>query len=264
MAQQPPAKVAFVSSGDKPLVLAGPPRGVRGEVHLLNPSDEKVIIRKPLMRSMTPPARGKAAKASARTAALLEEPLALRRIIVRPGQTRLVPIVLNLNATTPPGTYQAELDVDGVLREVLVHVTEDVSFSIEPRDLVIPNRPGQKIQKQIVVTNTGNVPVVVKTIGALVLDEELAHCRALRGALADVGATLKNLDDFVVALGHRYHDIYDKLILKVQNDSTTVDPGETEAIDLTITQPDKLDTRARYSTYAPISTDSLNFTIVPE
>jgi hypothetical protein len=264
MAEQPPAKVAFVSSADKPLVLVGPPRGVRGEVHLLNASDDKIIIRKPLMRSLAAPARGKAAKSAAKATALLEEPLALRRIIVRPGQTRMVPIVLKLDATTSPGTYQAQLDVDGVVREVVVHVIEDVSFSIEPRDLVIPNRPGQKIQKQIVVANTGNMPVVVKTIGALVLDEELAHCRALRGALADVGATLKNLDDFIVALGHRYHDIYDKLILKVQNDSTTVDPGETEAIDLTITIPDKLETRARYSTYAPIATESLNFTIVPE
>jgi hypothetical protein len=263
MTQQPPAKVAFVSNIGQPLVLVGPPRGVRGEVHLVNSSDEKVIIRKPLMRSMVPPARGKA-KAGAKAAALLPEPLALRRITVRPGQTRLVPIVLSLDATTPPGTYQAELDVDGALREVLVHVTEDVSFSIEPRDVVIPNRPGQKIHKQIVVKNTGNVPVIVKTIGALVLDEELAHCRALRGALADVGATLKNLDDFVVALGHHYHDIYDKLILKVQNDSTALEPGEIEPIDLTITLPDKLDTRARYSTYAPISTMSLNFTIVPE
>jgi hypothetical protein len=264
VAEQSLAKVAFISSADKPLVLVGPPRGVRGEVHLLNPGDEKLIIRKPLMRSIAPSARGKSAKTAAKSAALLAEPLALRRIIVRPGQTRLVPIVLKLDATTAPGTYQAELDVDGVLREVLVHVIEEVSFSIAPRDLVIPNRPGQKIEKQIVVANTGNVPVVVKTIGALVLDEELAHCRALRGALADVGATLKSLDDFIVALGHRYHDIYDKLILKVQNDSTTVAPGDTAAIDLTITMPEKLDSRARYSTYAPVSTESLNFTIVPD
>jgi hypothetical protein len=240
MAQANLPRVLLKNSG-RPLVFAGPPRHVRGELLVRNPGDEKVIVRQPLMRPATMTGRGKG-----KAQALQEPAVTLRRIVVRARQDRQVPIALSLEPTTPPGTYHAELDVDGERREVLLHVTEDVAFTIEPSELVIPNRPGQK------------------TIGAIVLDEELAHCRALRGALADVGQTMKTLDDFIVALGHRYHDLYDKLVLKVQNEPTTIEPGETSAIDLTISLPDKLEARGRYSAFAPISTQTLTFTLVPE
>ena len=248
-----------LKDGGRPLVLAGPPRHIRGELLVRNPGDEKVIVRQPQMRPAAITGRGKA-----KALALPEPAVTLRRIVVRPRQDRQVPIALSLEPGTPPGTYHAELDIDGERREVVLHVTEDVAFTIEPPELVIPNRPGEKIAKRIVVSNQGNVAIAVKSIGAIVLDEELVHCRALRGALADVGQTMETLDDFIVALGHRYHDLYDKLVLKVTNEATTVAPGETAAIDLTVALPDKLDARSRYSAFAPISTQTLTFTIVPE
>lgn len=259
MAQQARKRVTFLKDRDKPLVLAGPPRAVRGELRLLNTTDDKVIIHTPLMRA-APAARAKAARA----AAPLPDAVPLRRIIVRGGQTRVVPLMLNLAPTTPPGTYHAEIDVDGHLQAVVVHVTEDVAFSIEPSTVVVPNRPGEKVHKQIVVTNTGNVAVSMKSIGAVVLDDELAHCKALRGALHDVGATMTKLDDFVTALGRRYHGLYETLTLKVQNENTTVDPGNTLAVDLTITVPDKLNARTRYTGYAAVSTQSVSFVVTPE
>jgi hypothetical protein len=258
MAQQAPKRVAFLTDRDKPLVLAGPPRAVRGEFRLLNTTDDKVIIRTPLMRAKRP------ARAKAAAAATLPEAVPLRRIVVRGGQIRVVPLTLNLEPTTPPGTYHAEIDVDGHLQEVVVHVTEDVSFSIEPSTIVIPNRPGEKVQKQIVVTNTGNVALSMKSIGAVVLDDELAHCKALRGALHDVGSTMTTLDDFVTALGRRYHDLFETLALKVHNDKTTVAPGDTQAVELTMTLPEKLNARTRYTGYAAISTQSLSFVVAPE
>jgi hypothetical protein len=248
-----------LKDGGRPLVLVGPPRDVRGELPVRNPGDEKVIIRQPLMRPAAITGRGRQ-----KALALQEPALTLRRIVVRARQDRQVPIALSLEPSTPPGTYHAELDVGGELREVVLHVTEDVAFTTEPSELVIPNRPGGKVAKQIVVSNQGNVAIAVKTIGAVVLDEELVHCRALRGALADVGKTMKTLDDFIVALGHRYHDLYDTLVLKVHNEPATIAPGETEAVDLIISLPDKLDARGRYSAFAPIFTETLTFTIVPE
>jgi hypothetical protein len=258
MAQRTPKRVTFLQDREQPLVLAGPPRAVRGEIHLLNTTDEKVIIRNPLMRAAT------GARAKGGAPALLPDALPLRRIIVRGGQARVVPLMVNLAPTTAPGPYHAEIDVDGHLREVVVHVTEDVSFSIEPSTVVVPNRPGEKVQKQIVVTNTGNVAVSIKSIGTVVLDDELAHCKALRGALHDVGSTMTKLDDFVTALGRRYHDLYETLSLKVQNQPTTVAPGETHAVELKITMPEKLNARTRYNGYVAISTQSLSFVIAPE
>jgi hypothetical protein len=256
MAQPTDRKAALLPDAGEPLVLVGPPRGVRGQFLIRNPTESRIIVRRPHFR--TAAARAKAA------AALPEAGLALRRIIVRAGQSRPVPVALALPPGTPPGTYQAELDVEGERRSVVMYVTEDVSLSIEPSRIVLPNHAGEKVKRQVVFTNEGNVPLTVKSIGPVVLDDELAHCRALRGALADVGDTMKDLDDFLVALGRRYKKIYETLVLRVQNESVTVHPGETQAVDLNITLPDKLDTRSRFSGYAPIATGSLTFTIVPD
>lgn len=259
--ERPSKQGAVLPNAAEPLVLIGPPRGIRGEFRVQNPTERKIIVRQPLLKRAAAAPRGKGAKA---VTPIPEEALALRRIVVRPGQSRPIPIALTLDPTTPPGTYEAQLDVDGEMRTVLMHVTEDASFSIAPDELVLPNRPGEKMQKQVVITNHGNVPLSVRTIGTVVLDEELAHCRALRGALDEVGDTMKNLDDFLIALGKRYKAIYATLVLKVQNDKATIASGETKLVDLTITLPEKLEPRSRYTGYAAISTGTLTFMIVPD
>jgi hypothetical protein len=261
MGERGDRKTALLPDAGEPLVLVGPPREVRGEFRVQNPTERKIIVRQPVLK--TAAVRPRAATA-ATVKGLPEGALALRRIIVRPGQSRPVPVALALDPRTPPGTYQADLDVDGQQRTVVLHVTEDVALTIAPREIVIANRSGERIKKSVVFTNDGNVPVTVRPIGVVVLDEELAHCRALRGALADVGETMKNLDDFVVALGRRYHALYQTLALRVQNDEVTIAPGETQSVDLTIAVPEKLEPRSRYTGYAAISTSTLTFTIVPD
>ena len=264
MAQAGDPKSPLMADAAEPLVLVGPPREIRGEFVVRNPTERKIIVRQPVLKAAAPPTgRAKAAAAKAGIAAL-PETVALRRIKVRAGQSRPVPLSLTLDPRTPPGTYQAELDVNGEQRSVVVHVTEDVALALSPDEIVLPGRAGEKFEKRVVFTNEGNVPVHVKALGAVVLEDEAAHCRALRGALQDVGDTMKNLDDFAVALGRRYRAIYDTIALRVQNDEVTVAPGETQAIDLTITLPEKLEKRARYSGTAAISTSTLTFKVVPD
>jgi hypothetical protein len=267
MAQAGDRKSPLMPDAAEPLVLVGPPREIRGEFLVHNPTERKIIVRQPVLKSAAAPAaRTKAAAAKAAKAgiAALPETVTLRRIKVRAGQSRPVPLSLTLDPRTPPGTYEAELDVDGEQRSVVVHVTEDVALALSPDEIVLPGRAGEKFEKRVVFTNEGNVPVHVKALGAVVLEDEAAHCRALRGALQDVGDTMKNLDDFAVALGRRYRALYDTIALRVQNDEITVKPGETQAIDLTITLPEKLEKRARYSGTAAISTSTLTFKVVPD
>lgn len=246
----------------QPLVLTGPPGAVSGEFHLRNESEEKLRVTGAMLR---PAVRGGKAGLRSRLASLVsDDGMALRRIVVRPGQSRPVPVALALDPRTPPGTYHMDLTVEDQVREVLMHVTEHVSLRISPDAVVLPNRPGETVKKTVVFTNDGNVPVAVRSIGTIVLDDELASCRALRGALADVGDSMTTLDEFASALGKRFKALYDTMVLKVQNEAITLEPGQVEPVTFAITLPDKLDTRARYTGYAAISTSSLAFTIVPE
>jgi hypothetical protein len=264
MAQASDPKSPLMGDAAEPLVLVGPPRQIRGEFVVRNATERKIIVRQPVLKAAAPATgRTKAAAAKAGIAAL-PETVSLRRIKVRAGQSRPVPLSLTLDPRTPPGTYQAELDVNGEQRSVVVHVTEEVSLALSPDEIVLPGRAGEKFEKRVVFTNEGNVPVQVKTIGAVVLEDDAAHCRALRGALQDVGDTMKTLDDFAAALGRRYRAIYDTIALRVQNDEITVAPGETVPLDLTISMPEKLDKRARYAGTAAISTNTLTFKVVPE
>src|SRR5687768_5909566 len=113
----------------QPLILVGPPRDLRGEFRVQNSTARKIIVRQPRLTAAAP--RGKAAAAGKTAAeALPDMALALRRIVVRPGQSRPVPVAVALDPRTPPGTYNAALDIDGQQRSVIVHVTEDVALSI--------------------------------------------------------------------------------------------------------------------------------------
>lgn len=252
---------AQLLDAEQPLVLSGPPGAVSGEFHVRNSGREKVRVSDVRLR---PSAAGAKAAIRGRVALMLQDDgVELRRIIVRPGQSRPVPVALSLDPRTPPGTYYLELQVQDQMREVVMHVTENVALRISPDTVVVPNLPGEKVTRNVVFTNHGNVPIELRSIGTIVLDDELASCRALRGALADVGDTMTTLDEFAAALGKRFKTIYDTMVLKVQNATITLEPGQTESVKLTITLPGNLDKRARYSGYAAISTSSLAFTIVP-
>jgi hypothetical protein len=253
------AEKAGVRMGDegRPVVLVGPPRAVRGEFRVSNLAERKVVVRQPLLRTAAPVSR-KHREAAAGPA----DQYTLRRIVLRPGQTRAVPVALSLDPRTPPGSYEGWLEVEGERRDAVVHVTEEVALAIAPATVVVPARPGARVEKRVVLTNEGNVPVPVRSIGAVVLDEELAHCRALRGALEDVGDTMEKLDDFVVALGRRYRRIYETLVLRVRNEELTLAPGETRPLELKITLPEKLEPRSRYLGYTAIATSNLGFTVV--
>ena len=246
----------------QPLILTGPPRAVSGQFSVKNPTGEKLRIREATLRSSR--SVGLTRKAGRLASSVFEDGLTLQRMVLRAGQSRQVPVSLALDAQTPPGTYHLELLVHDQLRDVVMHITEEVSLRIEPGQLVLPNRAGEKFTRRVVFTNDGNVPINVRNLGTIVLDDELASCRALRGALADVGDTMTTLNEFAAALGKRFKQLYDTLVLKVQNSAVTLEPGETRALDLKITLPDSLDARARYTGFAAISTGNLTFMIVPD
>lgn len=271
MKEQPQAPRALMMDAEEPLVLIGPPRAVRGEFRLHNASAQKLAVRDATFRGIAAPAvttrakRGAAAAPAAPVASVLPEAgLVMRRIVVRKGQARNVPVSIELPLNTAAGTYYAELMVNDQLRKVVMHVTEEFSLDISPNPIVLKNRPGETQERTVVFTNNGNVDVNIRSLGTVVLDEELAHCRALRGALVDVGDTMKTLDDFAAALGKRYKKLYETQVLKVQNDAVTVGGGQTVAVTFKCTVADKTDPRLRFEGYAALSTSSLLFTIVPD
>jgi hypothetical protein len=158
------------------------------------------------------------------------------------------------------------VQVGGAVRQLVLHVTEVVRLEIEPDPVVIDNRPGDTISKRVVFSNTGNVPLDIGEIGAVVLDEELLTCRAGRAAVMSIGDQVKGLDDIIAEyIRQTKVAITQTGLLRVRNTAGTftLAPGEVRAVDLEFRVPDKLEPRSRYLGTVALYTSNLDIIVAP-
>jgi hypothetical protein len=251
---------------DEPIILAGPPQALFGEVLFHNPGAEKVVLRDARLSRVEVQTVGEEEADEERARALLPESAGISTIVLRPGQRRSLPLQLNLNPHTPPGDYRARLETAGRSREVIIHVTEFVLLDISPSHLVIENIPGSRVIKRVVFTNRGNTTLHIGDFGAIPLDDERFDCRMLRSALEAVGDETHPLEEYVAEIARQSRNVLQQAgNLRVKSDTGPFDlqPGEIRAVDLEIRVPDSLDRRTRYNGSAAIYTSDLNIVIVP-
>ena len=251
------------SPEDEPIVLVGQPHALYGEVRLRNPGDQRVILRE--TRLHAPPLTGGLTRAG--KTAEPGEPIqqAISTVVLRPGQAQHVPLVVSLSARTPPGEYRGEIEVAGRKRPVVYYITERLALEISPPQLVIENHPGTTVTKQIVISNTGNVPLTIGDFGPVVLDIEFLDCIIGRAAVAR-SDQIETMDRFYVEQVRETKRVHEATgILRVRNTSgsTVVEPGEVRAFDLQIRVPERLEKRFRYFGIVPIYTENLLFVLVP-
>jgi hypothetical protein len=242
----------------QPIILVGPPESLEGEVLLHNGGPEKLILRDVRVRGEAIARRGAAAGGPGE--------LALRRVILRPGQLRRLPLPLALSPHTPPGEYHAEVKVGEHVRQIVMHVSEVVQLEIEPDPVVVDNRPGNTISKRVVFSNRGNVALTIGEIGAVVLDEEYLNCRAGRAAVMNSEERVHSLDDFLTEYIHETRvALAETGLLRVHNTAGTftLAPGEVRAVEIEFRVPDKLERRARYFGAAALYTSNLDIVIAP-
>lgn len=248
-------------SGEQPVVLAGEPDRLQGRLSLFNPTDSRVRLRGGRLRSQSAEAVLAVAAGEA-SGALLDR---VGSISVRPGEARSVPLSLSLSSHLPPGEYHGVLEFGAWQQAVVCHVTEAVRLLVSPSELVIENRPGT-IERRVVFSNDGNVPLTIGDLGPVVLDDERLQCRVLRATLAAGMAEARGLDDFVVELARQTHTALEQTgFLRIRNRQGPIvlEPREVRPIDLEIGVPDRLDRHTRYSGTLPVYTTDLSFLLVP-
>jgi hypothetical protein len=250
------------------IILAGQPNALRGAVYLENSSAERVRLRRlPLSLGEEGAARTlAAARPEAGPPPAVQPRVRLSPGIIRPGHAGPVSLSLALDPHTPPGEYQAEVEIAGQLQPVTLIVTERVDLRISPAVVVVENRPDETIFKQIVVSNLGNVPLRIGKIGAIFLDDELLVCRTLRHAAASVGDDLRPFEEYLARILLSAKQVAERSgILRVysRTGEVLIQPGEVRPIDLEIRVPATLDRRGRYRGVSALYTASLTFLVVP-
>lgn len=241
---------------EEPIVLAGQPEALEGELPLRNPGDSRVVLRAARLRGDLSNERGEVLPGMDQS---------IRPIVLRPGQARKVTVSLAVEPHTPPGEYRGEVELSGQVRPVVVHVTESVQLEITPVPVVVPNRPEEPVRKRVVFRNGGNVPLPIGEIGGVPLDDELLECRSLRAALEEFGDERGTVDGFLAESIRQAGRILRRAgVLRVHNPTPlTLEPGEVRAVELEIRVPKDLDARTRYFGSAALYTSDLEFVVVP-
>lgn len=245
-------------AADEPIVLVGPPHALQGELRLHNPGAQKLVLRDARLR-------GEATEAvQARLPSMPE--YVLRRIVLRPGELRQIPLRVPLSPHIPPGEYRGLLEVAGRTRQVVMYITEVVQLDISPVPIVVENHPGATVVKRAVFTNSGNVPLTIGDIGPVVLDDTLLECRTGRAAIAAVGDSIESLDDYFAEVVRQTKATLEQtglLRVHLMADPLTLAPGEVHPVDIEVRVPDNLDRRARYLGVAALYTGNLEILLVP-
>ena len=252
--REPVAHDIVLAPEDEPLVLAGPPRELAGRVELHNRGAVNVVLRDAGLRDPS-------GVLNIRQLRHVMPPL-----VLRPNQGRIVRLKVAVNPTTPPGEYRAELDLGGRSRHAVLHVSEVFALTVQPRSVVVLNRPGHAQLKRVIVTNDGNVAFAIGDVGPIDLKDDMVLDRAVRVAIEPL-TDRANLDieEIVLAvLRVAREDAYrpGSLLVHTLGGKVDVPPGETVAIDLEITLREALPHNSRYRGRAALLTEDLEIVVV--
>ena len=249
----------FVQPVDQPIILAGAPHELEGQLFLQNTGQERLTLRDLSVRQMA---------TTRKVPRVIPEgvPFQLGSVTLEPGQQQRVSVNLSLDQYTPPGDYAAELEAAGETRSVIIHVVESIDLDLEPRELVLDNLPGETARKQVVVSNQGNVPLTIGDFGEILLDDDRHSQRVLHIFLDSIGAEPLPLEEYAALLLRESRQVIDEagaLQVKCVGGPFVLNPGDTQAVELEITLPPRLVANRRYKGRAVIYTDNLDFVVVP-
>jgi hypothetical protein len=142
------SRLALADNPETPIVFTGSPRALRGVLHVVNSSDEKVKLKVARVHSKHLRGRSQLPDSELRMGARLA-----------PRQQAAVPAILEIDPNTPPGVYDAEIEIDGVRHRIEARVSEDVDLQVEPTYVAVVVENEREFEREFDVTNHGNVPL---------------------------------------------------------------------------------------------------------
>lgn len=147
---------------DGPFHFSGPPEACRGELGLVNDSDHKLKVRLLETRAVARPRKGHHALAP--TAISLSARLPA-------GSEGRVPAQLQLARDTAPGRYQGTVVCGKQTERLEVEVLARRELTVEPTHLRVRGHSGQAVEQVLVLTNRGNVPIDLRDVAMIWLEE---------------------------------------------------------------------------------------------
>jgi hypothetical protein len=239
------------AKADGPIVFAGPPRAVRGTFLVHNHG--WMPLGAPPIRLEIEGLRWAEGSSIGR--------LAIRSGLL-PGQCRRETVMLRLDPSTPPGSYQARLLLGETVTPACVIVTESPASLLSPTTLALPTLAG-KYKRSLILRNEGNIVLRAgDTDAVLPLDQNL-ECRVIRETLRKVSSpTWDALTATAADEAKRNLEQLSLVIIRTLNKPIHVDRGGTILLNLEIQVP-RLPRRRSFVAAAMICGSQLTLNLLP-
>lgn len=232
---------------DEQCHFSGPPRDCRGEITLVNDTDDKVKVRALEAR---PPARK-------RKGMLALEPQSIRLSARIPphGKVR-VRATLALPLDTPPGVYQATIHCGARKTLITAEVDDYRELLIGPKHLRLQGNSGDTISHTLVLSNLGNIPIAIDDVAMIWLREHSWIGRSLVYTLRETGPE-DTYEDFANRLLHSFREsIVAPARIRLEPESEQLlAPGQTLTRTLTMNLPKGLKKGRHYLGFIKVNED---------
>ena len=239
MVPAPMSALQLNHAEDEPIVFYGPPGRLCGTLRLHNPSPEKLKL-SPIAVDL-PQLRGSA-----------RQPLSHLPVLARvyPYQQAQVPAILNVDPSTPPGTYEGSLQVGERQQRMRVHITENIDLRVQPTSVSIYTEGELVFKREFIAENAGNVPLRIGDECTVPLGDAAELIAAVRQGLRGA-CEASQTDDVIKAILCAWSQ-QQVGTLSVTREDGTLQPGETRPINVTFKLPENLQPYRRYAVDLPV------------
>ncbi len=237
---------------DAEILLSGPPQALLGYVTLENSHNEPVFLQELAF-----------SKSSSRSAVAIPKAGLTINSVLMGGEVRRQTLSISMHPSTAPGTYRSTVEIGGVKREISVVVQETLEIELVPSEIVFfGTKPGETCNKEVLLVNKGNIPVIVPTIKHNTTVDMDLICRNLAFALRKdkESGMQETLDVFIRGMKN---DVASWATVTVREAGQLVQPGETLVLHLAFTLPKDIQPTWLYEGDIRIIDQLLSYKIVP-
>lgn len=202
-------------------------------------------------------------KLSGRDAGAASDKLVVqRRVGARQNHIRLrIPI----DRHASPGEYEAEITAGEDTFRARFEIMEKPSVSISPCQVFLEGRPGDTLEKSFWFANRGNVPLVFKDPGALMLEDHFIECRTIRGAVHKL-KDVKSIEEIARVVATQLETLYREagaMRAKIKGNALEIQPGTIQKCTLAFTLPKNLNPSSRYYAHFNFYDAKVNLVVLP-
>jgi hypothetical protein len=216
---------------DGPLILAGSPGRLRGELHITNAGAERARLHGFVVRKHDLPAQPAVGQLGGR---------------LPPGASGAVTASLALAADTPPGEYHATLDIAGHEIIATLHVSSSPSLELTPSRIFVE---AGMTSVRLVARNTGNARQTIASYARARLrsDPDLSPLSSAVSETDRVDAAIDAAIDAAFRLPA----------------TVTLDPGDVLVLDAEVEVGGDIDRDRRYLALLPVAAATLRVIVGP-